>query len=568
MFAEHELVLRGLVPGLAVVREVPKHPAHDRRARHRRVVRVLVHVGRHAQLELQVVAVDRAVGLFVVPRTFRHVAPAVHHVDRRREAFPLQVARVGFGRTAENAVDVRRRVSLAGHAGRDQRGNVVADEIPVPVLVARPADGVALRSRPAENGPRQRARIGIVRDAVPGDFVALERVLNFGKRLFARRLVRVARPRHVEFLHARSRGAHFPVHPRERAFRPQPGLEAERGEAFRHVRQLHVVAAVAVVHENPAAGHVVFPVFLSDALKGIRRELDEFPVFDRRFPRLFVARHVGVGVAELEAPNREKIRATSEARVKIEDTREPVADEIKRVKAVFVVLERDFLRSREVVRSRRERVPQHAVAAVAQIKRRGIRAVVLVPAVRGNLDFRSLVGKMPVLLAAAVVKFVVAGRKRLRDGPVRERERLRFRENRRAVRAAQRERARRLVHRKDKRRRAPHDFLRRDFAVDAFPAHRQVVDENLRRGRVVQRIGESAVRRGLDAENVRREKFDAETHRSRRENVERRRAEIFRHDFRHREARGNGGGSAFLLRGGSGFRRRRGFRRSGSRFGL
>lgn len=393
--AEHELVLGGFIPGFGIVGVVPEEGAGDGCAGIVGVAAVGVDEGGEAHFELEVIAVDAAVGFGVGPGGFVEVAPTVHDVECGGEAFPLEVAGVGFGGAAEDAVDIGRGVGLAGEAGPGDGGDVVADEIPGAVLVAGPADAVALGAGPTLDGPNEAAGIGVGFEGGVGDAVAFEGVLVGG-----------AGPGDVELLDAGSGGADFPIGEVECAFGPEAGVEAEAGEGFDGIGELHVAAAVAIVYEEPAAGHIVLAVGLGHG-NGIGGDFNVgaiFPLFGVFGG--FVAGHVGIGIAEFEAPDGEEVGAAGELGVEVDDAVEGGAHEVEGVEAVFFVFEGDFGVVGKIVGALCEGVAEGAVAGVAHVEGGGVGVAAFIPfAIGADFDFGAFVGEVAVLLAAAVVIF-------------------------------------------------------------------------------------------------------------------------------------------------------------------
>ena len=74
-----------------------------------------------------------------------------------------------------------------------------ADVIPTAALIARPRHRIALDAGPTHHRPQERARVGIIEDAVIRLLVGIHR-----------ELVALASPGHIEFLHAGAGLAHFP----------------------------------------------------------------------------------------------------------------------------------------------------------------------------------------------------------------------------------------------------------------------------------------------------------------------------------------------------------------------
>ncbi len=214
--AKQELVLVGLGESLRVAGVVPHETAHQRRATELGLARQGVHQRRQAQLELEVAAVDRAVGLLEPPRVLAlGLGPAGHAHQHRREALPLQIARVGFRAAAKDAVDVAGGIDLARQARADQGRDMPADVVPAAALVAGPGDRVTLDAGPAHDGPDEGPRVGVAQDALVGRLVRVHC-----------ELVALTRPGHVQLLHTRAGLADLPGDLVDSVLGPQPGAEA------------------------------------------------------------------------------------------------------------------------------------------------------------------------------------------------------------------------------------------------------------------------------------------------------------------------------------------------------
>ena len=406
--AHHELILRLLVPRHGIVGIVPDHRTDDGRGRKKRLAHERIEIRSRADLLLERLADMRLVRLGIAPRALVHVAPAVHHINRRRPRLPLQIAQIRFVRSSEDAVDIRGGVRLARHRRAGDRRDHVADEIPAAVLVARPADAVALRSRPAEHRPDERAGVGVGGDAQIRVGVALKRVLRL---IFSA----LTRPRDIELLNARSDCPHLPGDAVERTLRPKSCVEAVLPEIVRHRAEHRVAAAVAVVDENPAAGHIVLAVLFGDTLDDIGRRLGESSVgLLIRELGVLLASHVGVGVTKLKPPHRQHVGAPRRLGVPVENRRENdfslggAADEVERIEAILLVHQRRGLLVGEIVRARREGMSHHAEALRRHHERSGIGRAALGPVVVAvDQKLAPLVREVSDLLAAAVVAHIL-----------------------------------------------------------------------------------------------------------------------------------------------------------------
>ncbi|MNM66808.1 hypothetical protein D3C81_783120 [compost metagenome] len=354
--AQQELVFVGFRVGGRVLRIIPHQAAHQRRARLLRFAHQGIHIGSEAHLQLQIAAVDVAVRLLEPPRMLAlGGGPAGHAHQDGCKAFPLQVAQIGFRAAAKDGVDVARRIRLAGQARADQRGNVPADVVPAGALVARPRHGVALDAGPAHHRPQERPAVGVVQDAVVGGLVRVH-----GK------LVALARPRHVQLLHAAARLAHFPGDLVDAVFRPQTREKTVAGQAFHGFRQVRVAAAVAVIGQNPAARHVVFAVLARHRFHHVRRLARRAiaPAL-RHGAGLFhvVTIVVAIGIAVFQRPAGQHARAARQVRVAGDDVAQVLADKEIRIETPFRVLQRNLLLVAQVVVAVGPGIAQHAPAA-------------------------------------------------------------------------------------------------------------------------------------------------------------------------------------------------------------
>ncbi len=355
-----------------------------------------VHVRGHAHFQLEVVAVDAAVGLVEPPRMLARIArPAGHAHQHGGEALPLQVAGEGLGAATEDRIDVTTGIGHAGQAGADQGRDVPTDVIPAAALVAGPGHRVALDAAPAHHRPQERARLRVVQDAVERGLVGIHR-----------ELIALAGPGHVQLLHAAAGGAHFPGDLVDAVLGPQPGLEAVLRQPLHGLGQLFVAAAVTIVGQDPAAGHVVLTVLPGHAVDDIRRGAGRAiaPAFGDAAGLLdVVAVVVTVGVAIGERPARQQTGAAGQRGVAVQQRVQAGPDEVVRIEAVFAVQQCGLVGLAQIVGAVAPRVAQHAPTARAQQHRRRVGTIALFPAtgVR-HLQFAALELEATVLLAAAV----------------------------------------------------------------------------------------------------------------------------------------------------------------------
>ncbi len=359
-------------------------------------MRQSVHVRGHAHFQLEVVAVDAAVGFIEPPRVLACIArPAGHAHQHGGEAFPLQVAGEGLGAAAEDRVHVATGVGHAGQARADQGRDVPADVIPAAALVAGPGHRIALDAAPAHHRPQERARIGVVHDAVERGLVGIH-----GE------LIALAGPGHVQLLHAAAGGADFPGDLVDAVLGPQAGPEAVLRQPQYGLGQLFVAAAVTIVGEDPAAGHVVLAVLPGHAVDhvggGAGRAVA--PAVGHA-ARLFdvIAIVVAVGVAIGERPARQQAGAAGQRGVTVQQRMQAGPDEVVRIEAVLAVQQRGLVGLAQIVGAVAPGIAQHAPAPRAQQHRRRVGAIAFFPAtgVR-HLQFAALELEATVLLATAV----------------------------------------------------------------------------------------------------------------------------------------------------------------------
>ncbi len=301
-----------------------------------------VHQRCQAQLELEVAAVDRTVGLLEPPGVLAlGLRPAGHAHQHRREALPLQVARVGLGAAPEDAVDVAGGIDLARQARADQGRNVPSDVVPAAALVAGPGDGIALDAGPAHDCPDEWPRVGIAQDALVGRMVRIH-----GE------LVALAGPGHVQLLHARAGLADLPGDLVDAVLGPQPGAEAVALETLHDLGQVCVAAAIAVVGQDPATGHVVLAVLAGHALDRVGRLAAGAiapAVGDGAGLADVVAVVIAIGVAELERPARQQPGVAGQLGVVREHLAQAAADEVVGIEAPLLVLEADLVVHAQVI---------------------------------------------------------------------------------------------------------------------------------------------------------------------------------------------------------------------------
>ncbi len=274
-----------------------------------------------------------------------------------------------------------------------------ADVIPTAALVAGPGHRVTLDAGPAHHRPQEGARIGVVEDAVEGLAVGIHR-----------ELVALAGPGHVELLHAAAGLAHFPGDLVHAVLGPQAGTEAMFRQPLHGLRQLLVAAAVAVVGQDPAAGHVMFAVLLGHAVDHIRRGAGRAvaPAFGHGaglFAVLGVV--VAVGIAVGERPARDHVRAAGQLGIAFDQLRQVGADEVVGIEAVFAVQQGGLVGLAQVVAAIAPGVAQHAPATAAEQHRRRARAITFFPAAGvGHFQFATLELETAVLLATTEIAFV------------------------------------------------------------------------------------------------------------------------------------------------------------------
>ncbi len=390
--ASHELAAGEVAAGHRVVRVLQDQGAG---ARHAALVGGAAHgveVRHQPHLELEVLAVDGEVRLGEAPGLLVLIAggrvgraPARHGHEGGGEGLPLEVAGVRLGAAAEDAVDVAGGVVEAGQAGAGDGGDVPAHVVPGAVGVAGPDDGVALGAGPAVDGPDVAAGVGVLLDAVDG-------LLDAGEGA----LVAAADPGDVR-LHAAGAGdADLVGDGAEAGGGPQSGLEAlglqgvdggfERGG---------VAAAVAVVGQEPARGHVGCA-----GVGGVADHVGGGLVAQAVVVALVVG--VGgvetVGIAELEAPHRRHEGLSADVGVRVEYGLERIAGEVPGVEALLVVGEGGG--GVETVRTRGPGVAHDAVAVGGHVEGGGAGVVVLAPFVVDG-DGDGLVAQRPFAEAQA-----------------------------------------------------------------------------------------------------------------------------------------------------------------------
>ena len=427
---------------------------------------------------------------------------------------------------------------------------MVADEVPRAGLVAGPANAIALRAGPPLHGPDEGARVGILLNALGGDLVALQGVL-IGR----------ARPSHIDLLHAGAGGADLPFDAVERAFGPKAGVEAEVGEGVDGVAQLHVAAAVAIVDQQPAAGHIILAVGLGhlDRVDGGHLLEGAVLVLGGVLGR-FVAGDIGIGIAQLQTPARDEVGPTGKLGVEVQGAGEVGAHKVEGVEAVLVVGGLNGILGREVVDALREGVAQHAVAGVGHIPRRGVGVTALAPVAIGtNLNLTALVREVAILLAATIEELIGRGLERLGGAIGREIQGRSFGPNWRAIAVGQREGGVGLI---DGELQGRGGEGERPLSAIIGEAHRGLIlghaHENLRLLGVVKRIGEvgrdvghhiavlilkriagavqlrfELLRRGQDAKDLRRIELHAEGNAILRHQVKTLRDAALRHHLQH-----------------------------------
>ncbi|VUM28125.1 hypothetical protein PGKDCPLP_04212 [Stenotrophomonas maltophilia] len=502
--AEQELVLVGFILRMRVARVVPHQATHRRCTGLRSLVHQPVHVGGQAHLQLQVIAVDAAVGLVVPPRVLARVRrPAAHAHQHRGEGLPLQVAGEGLGAAAEDRIDVAAGVGHAGQPRTDQGRYVPADVIPAAALVAGPCHGIALDAGPAHHRPQERARIGIVEDAVECLAVGVHR-----------ELVALAGPGHVQLLHAAAGLAHFPGDLVDAVLGPQAGAETILGQALHRFRQLLVTAAVTIIGQDPATGHVVGAVLLGHAVDHIRGGAGRAvaPAFGHGAGLLaVVAVVVAIGIAVGQRPARDHVGAAGQLGVALDQFRQVGADEVVRIEAVFAVQQRGLVGLAQIVAAIAPGIAQHAPATAAQQHRRRAGAVALFPAAGvGHFQLAALELVTAVLLAATVIAFIGLRGQHLHALRGIQVQRLQFLPQRgglTVVQALQAQAQRLPLHMQHQRIGAYADFLRVFFQLRLHV--RLGLRQHDRRG-LVAGAGQRAVAAGLHADDVGGRQFDAD----------------------------------------------------------
>ena len=378
-----------------------------------------------------------------------------------------------------------------------------ADVIPAAALVAGPGHRIALDAGPAHHRPQERPRIGIVVQAVEGGFVRIHR-----------ELVALAGPGHVEFLHAATCGTHFPSNLVDPVLGPQPGLEAVLGQALHHLRQVGIAAAVAVVGQDPAAGHVVVAVFLRNTVDHVRGGAGGAIAPAGRHGAgllLVVAVVVAIGITIGQRPARQQAGAAGQRGVAVEQRVQVLADEVIGVEAILGVQQAGRIRLAQVVIAIAPSVAQHAPALGGQQHRRRARAVALLPAAGiGDRQLAALELEAAVLLAAAEEALVCAARQHLHALLVGQIQRLQLAPQRNRLAsfdAFQRQRQRCAADMQQQRVGADADFI--GILLQRCPRRTRRLRQHDRSG-LAAFTGQHAIATGLDPNQVIAQQADAQ----------------------------------------------------------